>query len=187
MGYFGNFGAGSGTGGVGGFGAGSTPTLWSILSSLIPGASTVGQGAMGMGGDLHSWLSSLMAGAPAPAMQPGSGSQMMFPSNPYTGQSYPPVGASPAVNPPGSMQLNPGGTPATATPVGGQPAAPSVGDMGPNYNWGSLAGGAQHGNSNQIGQQMVMSQPTGLAPSVVQAMMDTLQRGAAYHQMLLGS
>lgn len=179
MGYFGNF------------GAGSTPTLWSILSSLIPGASTIGQGAMGVGmgvgNDLHSWLSSLMAGAPAPAMQPGSGSQMMFPSNLYTGQSYPPVGASPAVNPPGSMQLNPGGTPATATPVGGQPAAPSVGDMGPNYNWGGIAGGGQHGNSNQIGQQMVMSQPTGLAPSVVQAMMDTLQRGAAYRAALLGS
>jgi hypothetical protein len=179
--YLLSYGGGLGGGGGGYSGFGGIHPLDALAQSLRSG---------GLG--LHNWLSSL-GGNPLPAnpnpmpalAASPTGSTLLYPGG--TPESAPM--ASPSTYPAGSQMLTPGGTPETSTPVGGQPAAPSYWDMGPQgYGAPRMSRGGTGAPSGILAfpQQWIASH-AGLGPGADEATSAALQRAAAYRAALLAS
>lgn len=128
---------------------------------------------------LHSWLSSLSAPSMSGGMPGGMNMLTAFPTAPGARLQ------SPTVYPAGSQQLTPGGTPDTSTPVGGQPAAPSFWDAGPQGYPMPRA----HGMSPMLSfPQQWLAAMAGPGQSAAEsATAAALQRAAAYRASLFGS
>lgn len=197
MGYFG-----------GGYGMGSP-----LLSLLGQGLQGAGQGIAGLGGDLHSWLSSLMGPSSgmssfnptagtglnfAPALGPGgTGSGTGSGVGPYLPNTPTPslaelTGVPGTAGAPGAPYAYGGAPPAsTGVPEAGpSPGAPSAytppGEPGGTTDWASLFHKYGAHNPATLAQGMAAGH-AGMPADAMSAIAAALQRAAAYRQMILGS
>jgi hypothetical protein len=169
------------------FGAGLGTGVLSGLSGLSGGAPVMGGGGLYGGGGAPAPSGGMGMGmGAAPSAYPGGSTLLMPGGTPETAQP-----ATPGTYPGGSQMLYPGGTPATSVPVGGQPAAPSLGQAGattfPTASGGD-SGTARRGASQMDAMRSAMMQwlaaHAGIGEDAVQATVRALQQAAAQRAAL---